>query len=119
MVMYSPEASEIAKPSELLNSVKAYMNMLQGVEIYVNVDITRVLAMFSYYKHNRLVINYRAITNFFTLRVTPLTEPLHAVVQRFVAVEGVCWAHMLQQHTYVIRACLSSGSHSFRCRGVY
>ena len=40
--MYSPETSEIAKPSELLNSVKAYMNVLQCVENYVNIDITRV-----------------------------------------------------------------------------
>ncbi len=29
MVMFSPETSEIAKPSELLTSVKAYMNVLQ------------------------------------------------------------------------------------------
>ncbi len=42
MVMYSQETSEIAKPSELLNSVKAYMNVLQSVENYVNIDITRV-----------------------------------------------------------------------------
>ena len=42
MVMYSPETSEIAKPSELLTSVKAYMNVLQTVENYVNIDITRV-----------------------------------------------------------------------------
>ena len=42
MVMYSPETSEIAKPSELLASVKAYMNILQSVENYVNIDITRV-----------------------------------------------------------------------------
>jgi NCK-associated protein 1 len=42
MVMYSPETSEIAKPSELLNSVRAYMSVLQSVENYVNIDITRV-----------------------------------------------------------------------------
>jgi len=42
MVMYSPETSEIAKPSELLNSIRAYMNVLQCVENYVNIDITRV-----------------------------------------------------------------------------
>ncbi len=29
MVMFSPETSEIAKPSELLTSVRAYMNVLQ------------------------------------------------------------------------------------------
>ena len=42
MVMYSPETSEIAKPSELVNSVKSYMSVLQCVENYVNIDITRV-----------------------------------------------------------------------------
>lgn len=32
IVMYSPETSEIAKPSELLTSVKSYMSILQCVE---------------------------------------------------------------------------------------
>ena len=45
MMMYNPETSEIAKPSELLNSVKAIMSVLQSIENYgkvvmqiVNVD---------------------------------------------------------------------------------
>ena len=42
MVMFSPETSEIAKPSELLTSVRAYMNVLQCVENYVQIDITRI-----------------------------------------------------------------------------
>ncbi|KAI1280571.1 Membrane-associated protein Hem [Halotydeus destructor] len=42
MVMYNAETFEIAKPSELLNSVRAYMNVLQTIENYVNIDITRV-----------------------------------------------------------------------------
>jgi len=42
MVMFSPETSEIAKPSELLTSVRAYMNVLQSVENYVHVDMTRI-----------------------------------------------------------------------------
>ena len=42
MVMYSPDTSEIAKPSELVTSVKSYMSVLQCVENYVNIDITRV-----------------------------------------------------------------------------
>ena len=42
MVMFSPETSEIAKPSELVTSVKSYMSVLQCVENYVNIDITRV-----------------------------------------------------------------------------
>lgn len=42
MVMYNPDTTEIAKPSELLASVRAYMNVLQTVENYVHIDITRV-----------------------------------------------------------------------------
>ena len=42
MVMFSPETSVIAKPSELLTSVRAYMNVLQCVENHVQVDITRI-----------------------------------------------------------------------------
>lgn len=34
MVMYSPDTNEIAKPSELLASVKTYMSVLQTVEYY-------------------------------------------------------------------------------------
>ena len=34
MVMNNPETGDIAKPSELLTSVKAYMNVLQTVENY-------------------------------------------------------------------------------------
>lgn len=40
--MFSPETSEIAKPSELLTSVRAYMNVLQCVENHVHIDITRI-----------------------------------------------------------------------------
>lgn len=32
--MYNPDTSEIAKPSELLSSVKAIMSVLQGLENY-------------------------------------------------------------------------------------
>ncbi|XP_019617309.1 PREDICTED: nck-associated protein 1-like isoform X2 [Branchiostoma belcheri] len=42
MVMYNPDSGEIAKPSELLNSVEAYMGVLQTIENYVHLDITRV-----------------------------------------------------------------------------
>ena len=40
--MYNVESVEIAKPSELLNSVKTYMNVLHSIENYVYIDITRV-----------------------------------------------------------------------------
>ncbi|XP_076471600.1 nck-associated protein 1-like isoform X3 [Babylonia areolata] len=42
MMMYNPDTTEIAKPSELLNGVRAYMNVLQGLENYVHIDIARV-----------------------------------------------------------------------------
>ena len=42
MVMFDPETSDIAKPSELYSSVKAYMNVLQSIETLVHIDITRV-----------------------------------------------------------------------------
>nr|NVI74241.1 HEM-protein [Cucujiformia] len=42
MVMFNSDTNEIAKPSELLVSVRAYMNVLQTVENYVHIDITRV-----------------------------------------------------------------------------
>nr|XP_022336587.1 nck-associated protein 1-like isoform X3 [Crassostrea virginica] len=42
MMMYNPETCEIAKPSELLSSVKAIMSVLQGLENYVQIDIARV-----------------------------------------------------------------------------
>ena len=34
MVMFNPETTEIAKPSELLNGVRSYMSVLQGLENY-------------------------------------------------------------------------------------
>lgn len=42
MVMYNQETQEIAKPSELLSSVKAYMNVLQRIETIVHIDVTRM-----------------------------------------------------------------------------
>ncbi|CAH1785632.1 unnamed protein product [Owenia fusiformis] len=42
MMMYNPGTEEIAKPSELLNSVKAVMNVLQSIENYIHIDIARV-----------------------------------------------------------------------------
>ncbi|ELU15795.1 hypothetical protein CAPTEDRAFT_228503 [Capitella teleta] len=42
MMMYNQETQEIAKPSELLNSVRAVINILQSIENYVHIDISRV-----------------------------------------------------------------------------
>uniref|UniRef100_A0A8C7MP48 Nck-associated protein 1 n=1 Tax=Oncorhynchus kisutch TaxID=8019 RepID=A0A8C7MP48_ONCKI len=42
MTMYNQATQEIAKPSELLTSVRSYMTVLQSIENYVQIDITRV-----------------------------------------------------------------------------
>lgn len=42
MVMFNPETNEIAKPSELLSSVRAYMNVLQSMENYVQIEMTNI-----------------------------------------------------------------------------
>lgn len=34
MMMYNPDTQEIAKPSELLSSVKSVMSVLQSIENY-------------------------------------------------------------------------------------
>lgn len=42
MVMFNAETNEIAKPTELYSSVKAYMNVLQSIETIVHIDVTRM-----------------------------------------------------------------------------
>lgn len=42
MVMFNAETNEISKPTELLHSIRSYMNVLQTIENYVNIDITRI-----------------------------------------------------------------------------
>lgn len=42
MVMFDQDTNEIAKPSELYSSVKAYMNVLQTIETIVHIDVTRM-----------------------------------------------------------------------------
>lgn len=43
MVMHNTETNEIAKPSELLASVKTYMSVLQTVEYYGRLSHAGVL----------------------------------------------------------------------------
>uniref|UniRef100_A0A6G1S5S9 Membrane-associated protein Hem n=1 Tax=Aceria tosichella TaxID=561515 RepID=A0A6G1S5S9_9ACAR len=42
MVMFNQETNEIAKPSELYSSVKAFMSVLQSIETIVHIDVTRM-----------------------------------------------------------------------------
>uniref|UniRef100_A0A8C4NIK5 NCK-associated protein 1 n=1 Tax=Eptatretus burgeri TaxID=7764 RepID=A0A8C4NIK5_EPTBU len=42
MSSYNQATQDIAKPSELLHSVRAYMSVLQSLEDFVQIDITRV-----------------------------------------------------------------------------
>jgi len=43
MMMYNSETKEIAKPSELLNSIKAIMNVLQSIENYSKPSYTVIV----------------------------------------------------------------------------
>lgn len=40
--MFNAERQEIAKPSELVSSVRAFMSVLQSVDNYVHLDLTRI-----------------------------------------------------------------------------
>ena len=43
MMHYSHESQDIARPSEVLARVQSYMASLRTLELYVNIDMTRVL----------------------------------------------------------------------------
>ena len=43
MLSYNPETQEIARPSEVLARIESYMASLRTLELYVNIDMTRVL----------------------------------------------------------------------------
>ena len=43
MMHYNHENQDIARPSEVLSRVQSYMASLRTLELYVNIDMTRVL----------------------------------------------------------------------------
>ena len=43
MMHYNHESQDIARPSEVLARVQSYMASLRTLELYVNIDMTRVL----------------------------------------------------------------------------
>lgn len=43
MLQYNSEIAEIARPSEVLARIQSYMASLRTLELYVNIDMTRVL----------------------------------------------------------------------------
>ena len=43
MLNYNPDTLEIARPSEVLARIQSYMASLRNLELYVNIDMTRVL----------------------------------------------------------------------------
>lgn len=43
MMHYNHENQDIARPSEVLARVQSYMASLRTLELYVNIDMTRVL----------------------------------------------------------------------------
>jgi len=48
MMMYNSETKEIAKPTELLNSIKAIMNVLQSIENYGMIITDHLLKKLSF-----------------------------------------------------------------------
>ncbi len=43
MLNYNPDTYEIARPSVVLSRIHSYMASLRTLELYVNIDMTRVL----------------------------------------------------------------------------
>ncbi|XP_063219756.1 membrane-associated protein Hem [Bacillus rossius redtenbacheri] len=93
MVMYTKDTSEIAKPSELFASVRAYMNVLQTVENYVHIDITRVF-------NNALLQQTQSVDSHGKTTVaTKYTEWYSEVLLRRVSAGNICFSN--NQHAFV------------------
>lgn len=43
MLSYNQDTQEIARPTEMLARIESYMTSLRTLELYVNIDMTRVL----------------------------------------------------------------------------
>ena len=43
MMQYNGDSHEIARPSEVLSRIQSYMSALRTLELYVTIDMTRVL----------------------------------------------------------------------------
>ncbi|KAJ8688113.1 hypothetical protein QAD02_023908 [Eretmocerus hayati] len=86
MVMYDPDTNVIAKPSELFVSVRAYMNVLQTVENYVNIDITRVF-------NNALLQQTQALDSHGEKTIAALyTQWYSEVLLRRVSAGNICYS---------------------------
>ncbi|KAF5295542.1 hypothetical protein FQR65_LT10405 [Abscondita terminalis] len=93
MVMYNQDTNEIAKPSELLVSVRAYMNVLQTVENYVHIDITRVF-------NNCLLQQTQAVDSHGDKTIASLyTQWYSEVLLRRVSAGNICFS--MNQHAFV------------------
>ncbi|KAL1110560.1 hypothetical protein AAG570_008088 [Ranatra chinensis] len=93
MVMYNPDTTEIAKPSELLASVRAYMNVLQTIENYVHIDITRVF-------NNALLQQTQSVDSHGEKTVAALyTQWYSEVLLRRVSAGNICFS--MNQRAFV------------------
>jgi NCK-associated protein 1 len=87
MVMFNSDTNEIAKPSELLASVRAYMNVLQTVENYVHIDITRVF-------NNALLQQTQTVDSHGEKTVAALyTQWYSEVLLRRVSAGNICFSN--------------------------
>ncbi|XP_014204740.1 membrane-associated protein Hem [Copidosoma floridanum] len=93
MVMFDPDSNVIAKPSELLVSVRAYMNVLQTVENYVHLDITRVF-------NNGLLQQTQALDSHGEKTIAAIyTQWYSEILLRRVSAGNICYSP--NQHSFV------------------
>lgn len=86
MVMFNQDTSEIAKPTELLVSVRAYMNVLQTVENYVHIDITRVF-------NNALLQQTQSVDSHGEKTITSLYTTWYSeILLRRVSAGNICFS---------------------------
>jgi NCK-associated protein 1 len=86
MVMFDADTNVIAKPSELFVSVRAYMNVLQTVENYVHIDITRVF-------NNALLQQTQALDSHGEKTIAALyTQWYSEVLLRRVSAGNICYS---------------------------
>lgn len=137
ILMVSTGTEVIAKPSEVLSSVRAMMDVLQTLENYVHIDVSRIF--------NNVLLQQTQPTDGFTgehtithvsvpiihddclirtnanevERVCCIVLDIHQLVPGGAAEAGVCWSHHLLAAARGIRQSLVGGETSLQCGRVF
>ena len=101
MVMYNSETGDIAKPTELLASVKAYMNVLQTVENYGKDYCFTWSLIVGWLKRLFITSSYRCDSSF---------------QQRFASTDSIRGQQWRENHRFSLRYLVSF---LFRCSLMY